>query len=494
MSLVSDLFPPCSDSMCPQAGSIHKHILPLQQEFLDSTEKFIALIGGYGSGKTLPICIMGHLLSVSIPGNRGIVLRRSLPKLHDSTERIYLEVLKRSGVSYVQRENRDGWPHRLIYANGSEVVFRETTDLGRFLGPEYGWFYIDEAQEEPEKTFKDLVGRLRLPRASKYLRGMIATNPPSSQHWIAQTWPKVGTTKKTVVVRGKPITSTFRMIRSSTVDNPHLDAQYIAGLMTTHTAAEVKRIIQGNYGFSADGRPVYPKFDELKHLADPPCYPMTIFRTWDFGYRMPAVTWSQIYKCKESSWHMNVLYELESPSIETENLADQVLDITSKVFPEPARHMIIDGGDTAGAQVNEKGPGPIIRLARPKTEGGRNLRIRHRKFGDIDPGLEAVRNILGTKCKCGFHLLTIHRRCTWLTEALAGGYHFPKEIVGKDNQAKPVKDGYYDNIADSLRYAVMLFYEPMSKGLEVDWVSEAAEGMSQTADLDDAPNWGWMGA
>lgn len=97
---VTDLFPPCSDTSCKNTTRGHKHVLPLQQEFLDSKEKFVALVGGYGSGKTLPLCVMGHLLSITVPGNRGIVLRRSLPKLHESTERIYLEVLKRSGIHY----------------------------------------------------------------------------------------------------------------------------------------------------------------------------------------------------------------------------------------------------------------------------------------------------------------------------------------------------------------------------------------------------------
>ncbi|KKL05622.1 hypothetical protein LCGC14_2604210, partial [marine sediment metagenome] len=94
---IEDLFPPCTIEGCKDKTPLHIHILPLQQEFLDATERFVALIGGYGSGKTLPACIMGHLLSISIPGNMGIILRRSLPKLHDSTERIFLEVLERSG-------------------------------------------------------------------------------------------------------------------------------------------------------------------------------------------------------------------------------------------------------------------------------------------------------------------------------------------------------------------------------------------------------------
>lgn len=488
MSKIIDLFPFCSDSLCTQKGTPHKHILPLQQELLDSTEKLIALVGGYGSGKTLPACILGHLLSVSIPGNRGIVLRKSLPKLHDSTERIFLEVLKRSGVPFTPRENRDGWPHRIVYGNGSEASFRETTDLGRFLGPEYGWFILDEAQEEPHKTFKDLVGRLRLPKAAKHLKGIIATNPPPPSHWIAKTWPKPGTHKEVNVVRGRAVVTTYRMIRSSTVDNPHLDAEYIAGLMSTHTAAEVKRIIKGNYGFTSEGPAVYPEFDEIRNLSDPPSRPMVLYRTWDFGYNMPAVCWSQIYRCKEGSLHINFLHELESPKTESEDLADKVIAITQAAFPEPQRNMVVDGGDTAGAQVNEKGPGPIIRLARPRSEGGRNLHIRHRKFADIDPGLNEVRTLLKTRCRCGFQLMTIHRRCTWMTEALAGGYHYPKEVIGKDNQKKPVKDGYYDNIADVVRYTVMLFYKPMQLGMDTDWLTEVIP----TYETSEAPSWGWM--
>jgi len=36
---------------------------------------------------------LGHLLSVTVPGNRGVIIRRSYPKLHDSIQRIFLEVV-----------------------------------------------------------------------------------------------------------------------------------------------------------------------------------------------------------------------------------------------------------------------------------------------------------------------------------------------------------------------------------------------------------------
>lgn len=463
------LFPACTPGKCPikdckDKRDPHYHILPQQQELLESREKFIALVGGYGSAKTLPSCIMGHILSVSIPGNMGIVMRRSLPKLHDSTERIYLEVLERSGVTYQTREMRDGWPHRIIYPNGSEVVFRETTDIGRFLGPEYGWAFLDEAQEEPEKTFKDVSGRLRLPRAADYLKFILATNPPSSQHWIAKTFPKPGAwTREVRLNDGEIISTSYRLIRSSTYENPFVNREYVAQLLLNHTPAEAKRIIDGMYGFSTDGKPVYATFDFLKHVGDPKLFPTTVYRVWDWGYHCPACSWHQIFRCKSGKFHMVQHEELIHQNIESEDFAKLVIAHHNERFSEIPRSLVMDGADAAGAAINEKGPGPIIRLSRPVSDGGLNLRFKYQKFADIDPGLDLVRKLLNTKCKCGSYLFHIHRRCSQTIEALAGGYHYPPDKIGKDGK-KPVKDGYYDNIADTVRYAAMLFYRPLEMG------------------------------
>lgn len=467
---VEQLFPRCSPGNCPITGckatTDHHHILPMQQALLDSTERYVALVGGYGSAKTLAACVMGHLLSVGVNGNMGIVLRKSLPKLHDSTERIYLEVLNRSGVPYQQREMRDGWPGRIIYGNGSEVVFRETKDPARFLGPEYGWFFIDEAQEEAVKLFNDLTGRLRLIRAANYLKGIIGTNPPSQQHWIATKFPKPGSWTEKMTVRGEIIEISYCMIRSSTYDNPFLNPEYVASLMQTHTASEVKRIVEGHYGFVLDGDPVYPKFDFVKHVGamDPPPRLMSLYRVWDFGFHSPAVIWGQIFRCKEGGLHMIVLHELMRQSIEAAALAPLVLEETAKMFPNIPPQMVLDGGDAFGAAMSDKGPGPIITLSRPYAEGGYNLRFRYRKFSDIDPGLDLVRQLIRTKCKCGYYLLTVHRRCQELIQALSGGYHFPKERPGVEKKRKPVKDGFYDNLADCLRYLAELFYRPAMMG------------------------------
>lgn len=471
----------------------------MQQEILDSSERIIALVGGFGSGKTLPACILGHLLSVAIDGNMGIVVRRSLPKLHDSTERIYLEVLQRSGVSFIQRELRDGWPHRIIYSNGSEVVFRETKDLGRFLGPEYGWFFIDEAQEEPEKTFRDLLGRLRLPRARKFLRGILATNPPSQIHWLAKLFPQPGVNKQTIKVRGKSVSISYRMIRSSTYDNPFLSHDYVATLLQNMSPSEARRVIEGYYGFQQEGTPVYPEFSFIKHVGDPQTRQMTIYRVWDFGFRCPAVIWSQMFRCNKQTLHWIVLNELVEQNIEALDFGKHVLLEHASTFPELSPHLVIDGGDHAGAQVSDKGPGPIIRLAQPPTpgatltseqnQGGLNLRFQYRKFPNIDPGLDLVRTCLKARCACGFPVFMIHRRCRSLIEAMSGGYHYPPDRPTssiKPVREKPVKDGFYDNLADAQRYTGELFYRPLLLGWQDDSIDSGnGHGTNENP-------WSWM--
>ena len=509
---IVDLFPPCPVSQCEapwreeRSDGKHGHILPVQRAIINSQARFMASIGGYGSGKTLGVCAMGNLLSFSIPGNMGIILRKSLPKLHDSTERIFLECLERlqdaTGIGVQFREMRDGFPHRIIYENGSEVLFRPTEDLGRFLGPQYGWFYLNEAQEEPEKTFKDLSGRLRLPLAVPYLHGYLDSNPPHKTHWIARTFPNEGTWTKEFTIDGREIKVPFEMQRSSTKGNPFLDPGYVASLMATHDPTEVKRIIEGFYGFEYKGRPVYPQFSFEKHVGDPELKKMTLIRVWDFGFHNPACTWHQMFRCKEGQVHWTILHELLLHELTAEQFALSmdpvtghprgVLHETKRLWPDFPYTLVQDGGDAAGAQVTDKGPGPIIRLARPRDQGGFNLHFKYRKFPDIDPGLDLVRRCLTTRCKCGYYLLTIHRRCQAVIEGLAGGYHYGEPRSGHEIKPKPVKDGYYDNPLDTVRYAGELFYRPAMRKEESLEELEQPAAWNPRQESAGADPWAWM--
>lgn len=482
--ILEDLFPlsPLPCKFCDREDE-HKHILPHQRQLIESDAKYIAILGGYGSAKTLGIAALGVGLSLVVPGNIGIVCRRSYAKLHDSTQRIFLEVLQRAVGEFKAREVRDGWPHRVILPNASEIVFRETKDIGRFLGPEYGWFEIDEAVEEPKKTFTDLTGRLRLGRAQKYLRGVIASNPPNIHHWIPEVFgDKPG--RRVVTIEDEP--TTYELIQVSTRQNPFLPTGYIADLIANHPPSEVKRIVEGQYGFSYEGKPVYaPPFQYETHVGTPETLPFSLVRSWDFGYHCPAVTWHQFPRCKSGGSHWLILDEYVGRDMEYDKLAEAVFEHTRRAFPKHTEHLILDGGDIAGRQISDKGPGPMVRLASPPW----SLTFRYKRC-NLEPGLALIRATLKAVCVCGFPVLTIHRRCTGVIDALAGGYHYPKDVPGKALSDKPYKDGYYDNIADSVRYAGECFYREAS--LDPELMREARRTDYSTPAPAAVSPWAWM--
>jgi hypothetical protein len=279
-----------------------------------------------------------------------------------------------------------------------------------------------------------------------------------------------------------------------------VDPEYIAGLLLTHDPSEVKRIIEGFYGFSYEGRPVYPQFRFENHVGDPQVKTMTLIRVWDFGFHNPACTWHQMFKCKYGKLHWVILQELLLHELTAEQFALSVdpesklprgvLHETKRLFPDLPLQLLVDGGDAAGAQVTDKGPGPIIRLARSVADGGFNLRFKYKKFPDIDPGLDGVRRCLTSKCKCGYYLLMVHRRCSSVIEGFAGGYHYAQEKAGREIKPKPVKDGFYDNPMDTVRYAHELFYRPAARD-DSALDDLQGDGIIQPSQASTDP-WAWM--
>lgn len=435
------------EDLLPPGPRGRRVLLPRQRELIESHERYVCFVGGYGSGKTLAASILCVLLSLSVPGNVGVVIRRSYSKLHDSTLRMLLEVLERVDLGNIQyRDSFRGMPHKIIFPNDSEIWVKESKDLGRWLGPEFGWAWVDEASEEPVKTFEGLVSRLRLPQAKKYLKLILTSNPPFQTHWI----PRLFGTEPGVTVRGG---AEYRLIRSSSRDNPNLPADYVANLIATHGEANARRIVDGEFGFTPEGLPVFgDAFSHGKHVGEPKMLDgIPLDRSWDWGFRVPVCTWHQVYRCKAGTVHWNILHELVGEKIETEAFADKVLAETKSVFPRSLPALTQDIGDHAGAQHNERGPGPIIRLSRSPY----NLRFRYRKVVNIDPVLDLIRKQLRAPlCSCGWARVLIHRFCRNVIDALAGGYAYPEKPDGT-GALKPRKDGYFDNVADSIRYEAM---------------------------------------
>jgi hypothetical protein len=197
------------------------------------------------------------------------------------------------------------------------------------------------------------------------------------------------------------------------------------------------------------------------------------------------VTWHQFPRCKQGRTHWLVLDEFIGRDLEAHQLALKVFEQTGTNFPDHTRNVVLDCGDIAGRQVSDKGPGPMVRLAAPPWD----LSFRYKRC-NIEPGIALVRLALKDTCACGQPILLIHRRCSMLIDALAGGYHFPQPKPGHAEADKPYKDGFYDNVADSLRYCGEVFFREAS--LDPALLREAARQTYSSPHTEAPPPWAWM--
>ncbi|MCI0348994.1 MAG: phage terminase large subunit [Acidobacteriales bacterium] len=159
-------------------------LLPSQRTAAFAPEPFMAVEGGWGSGKTFVGCLRGLVLSKQIPGNVGLVARYHGTDLEDSTMPVFFEVCPPSWIRHYSKQRKI-----LTLKNGSQVVFRHIHDSrakgatkSRRVGLSLGWFYVDQAEELEISHWNMLIGRLRLPRAQKRF-GFLTANP-NGKDWI----------------------------------------------------------------------------------------------------------------------------------------------------------------------------------------------------------------------------------------------------------------------------------------------------------------------
>lgn len=177
-------------------GETYYELLPSQREFLEiphEEELDVAIYqGGFGSGKTFAGSLLGVLLSLKYPGVRGLVGAKTYPLVRDTTLRSYFEHLenfgKRECKDYVFRKSEQ----KLIFRNGSEVIFRHFEEAHKLKSLNLGFVEIEEMSEIPESTFKMLLGRMRQskrPNWKKFRYRIFGhTNPEWERGWIYRTF------------------------------------------------------------------------------------------------------------------------------------------------------------------------------------------------------------------------------------------------------------------------------------------------------------------
>lgn len=253
-----------------------------------STADQVMLSGSFGAGKSRIGCEKGYFLNMRYPGNRGLIIRKSLKDVKTSTvnQTLLPEVIPNShrpdkvkiGGDYVKghtkRENIIRHYTGTIDSNGEPVLSEiyyygleggrssRDDDLPEKIGSTaFGWIFVDEGTEITRGAWNQLYGRLRYKgkrQAGKLFSVPVrqiftATNPDSPNHWMYEHFRP-----------DSPDEGKGEVYKMNLFDNPHLPEDYVENLEKNLSGMYYERYVKGNW-VGAEGA-IYDEYDPAKHL------------------------------------------------------------------------------------------------------------------------------------------------------------------------------------------------------------------------------------
>ena len=260
-----------------------KNFLPHQYEFLTSDADILAMVSGFGAGKTyafLRKVLINHLFNVRETDNKsnGWVLYPTL----DLANELFVEDFK-------------------ILLDDLEIGYEYNSKMGRFKTA-YGWIKI-YTLEQPNRMvganltfvgidefdtvntnkalqcFRKAIGRLR---GCKFPKLFIVTTPEGF--------------KATYNIFVENVKKSQKLIHAKTLDNPHLPKKYIQQMEEQYDPKLLKAYMDGQFVNLTTGT-VYYAFDRKLHLLDEDLPIMNGFPVnicFDFNVYPYSVSWNQM--------------------------------------------------------------------------------------------------------------------------------------------------------------------------------------------------------
>jgi hypothetical protein len=196
----------------------------LQKDLILAQEFEVAAVTGMGAGKTFALCVAAFRHCMKFPGANALISRLTFRELVDSTKRQFFELVDTKDLNeFIVLPKR--WDYRegtnmVRFTNGSEITFAnlEPGRLDKLKNIEYSWIGIDQAEEIGFDTYQILLFRCRLNAVPGNERKVISIANDEGDNWLRRRFLTFEQP------HGRPTArATRRLLRSSSLDNPHLD-------------------------------------------------------------------------------------------------------------------------------------------------------------------------------------------------------------------------------------------------------------------------------
>ncbi len=141
--------------------------------------------GPAGTGKTLGICELCHLVCMKYPGTRILWVMKRRVTMNITVLNTFEGLVLPEGCPLMFGPTKE---HRTKYRypNGSEIILRGLDDPEQTRGVEANWVVVFEATNVTENDHEILLRCLRWGRGVPYKRIICDTNPGVPQHWLLQ--------------------------------------------------------------------------------------------------------------------------------------------------------------------------------------------------------------------------------------------------------------------------------------------------------------------
>lgn len=436
------------------------------------------IIGPIGSGKSVTCVIDLMLIAMDqqaiedkdgrlVRYTKFAIIRNTYRELLDTTiSTFFMWIPKETGhwstlnMSFkLEQELPDGT------VVDTEFLFRaldKPDDIKKLLSLEITAAWINEAREIAKAVFEMVQGRCgRYPQTildqtdpnywsdpdncrrlyGPSFHGVIMdTNPPPTDHWYYKTFEE-------------NIPPNHRIFHQPSGISPNAENKrnlvkgYYQNMMQGKTQEWIKVYVHGQYGFIADGLPVWPEYKDDVHYNPTKYTPDTALPIevgLDFGLT-PAAVFGQI----TPTGRMVVFDELVTFNMGAMNFGKILKEKLQRFYPEHVKLGTFNFyGDPAGehrADTDEQTPYMIL--------ANQGIIAYPTYTNDYSIRREAVADYMQRLDFSGKPAFLITQGAPTVRTACAGGYQFKRmQVSGEERfQDKPDK-GQYSHAGDALQY------------------------------------------
>lgn len=433
----------------------------VQREFIFNPYQYSGYYGGIGNGKSAAGCIRSWMLSIYIPGNFGLIGRKTYPELRDTSFRDFLEIGRKMNGGTLEEgpliKSYNKAEMHVTLQNGSEIIGRYMENMEPILSLNLGFAWIDQAEEIPEETYLQIQGRLRF------------WSPARVQDWKEKTRFKF-TPKHYLYVTGNPhpgwvkkrykldTSGQYHLFEAPTSANKsNLPEGYIEANAATAPEEWKRRFLEGSWDIM-EGQ-VYKDFDEEVNVIQPFAVPHHWPRIFclDHGFTNPTAVYCLAINEEGTIFVTKEYYE--AGKLVSDNAAGiketmkgepwEGTDGTLMIWGDPstAGKNAIDGKSVQQAYMEH---GVYIRPANNNVAAGilkvqeylKPVQFRKHPFKNTSPAPN----------------LYIFNTCKALIDEFKL-YEWEKTPPGKEREAPEKPKKYKDHALDAVRYGIMAITE-----------------------------------